>query len=662
MGRFIFFIGLFLSIFSANSQEVDQPDPYEWVIESYQFPDNQLTYGFASPERGALVAPSLPANNAPEKEIEEFIRKSSSIVSHYLEIEGLALPKGSLVIFDPESLTLAARLPRIAQSSVAFTSEIRLDAIERYIGTYHSIYEAPSAMMRSIISRASENYDHTELVRELDKAVAENKARIVSTSQVESRSGNRTAIDSSGETATPVELAVDSDSQIEFETEAIESGTSLSIDPVLASDNVTIDFNLTIVHPYTPPVRRTVPFTLRGETILSSTVTDSTDSKISSVYTSRNGAAKMLAVWKPEQSPDPRAQDVLQAGFITNHVVKVLPLLNSNLGPMLEKHGAKVLPIPEGKLEFTKAADEIPEGMIVRRYTIPPTFLSGGGGGGAAASDPFAAAPSNEPRFTVRVTAKDILQSVGIQFPQGSSANYLTATSTLVVRNTPEQIQLVEAYIMSIKSGGVKAVDITLHIVEGPGRLLRETSRKTRRIANHAKVWEELIKSPEISIRTTNWIEARSGSRAKVEAGLNYRFPTGADILAKPENEKQNRDTATSGIFDEQRVGTVFEVDPVIGADNTTIDLNFSVKHDYALPTVTNLSKITPQAVKLDGPTTTFHRASITTQTTLRSGMYRMACMWQPGGIPKYDNADILHAVFIRAEIVELSQESEDNF
>jgi len=48
-------------------------------------------------------------------------------------------------------------------------------------------------------------------------------------------------------------------------------------------------------------------------------------------------------------------------------------------------------------------------------------------------------------------TAKDILKSAGISFPEGASATYDRSTSKLIVRNTTDQMELVEAYVEWVK-------------------------------------------------------------------------------------------------------------------------------------------------------------------------------------------------------------------
>lgn len=106
-------------------------------------------------------------------------------------------------------------------------------------------------------------------------------------------------------------------------------------------------------------------------------------------------------------------------------------------------------------------------------YVVPPNFLSaggggGGGGGGAAPVDPFAA-PAADPGGVgpaVRRNAKEVLESYGIVFGQGASATFNSQTAQLIVRQTQDQMELVEAVIESIRGGGEKGIFITSKFVE----------------------------------------------------------------------------------------------------------------------------------------------------------------------------------------------------
>ncbi|MCA9449873.1 MAG: hypothetical protein KC931_22315, partial [Candidatus Omnitrophica bacterium] len=119
--------------------------------------------------------------------------------------------------------------------------------------------------------------------------------------------------------------------------------------------------------------------------------------------------------------------------------------------------------------------------LITRTYPVPPGFISGnsGGGGGAAAGpvDPFAApAPGAGGAATLvkRLTAREFLENNGVTFPTGALASFNPQNSTLVVKNTQDNLSLIEQMILSSKEGGAKLIQIDYKLIETSDRLLNE--------------------------------------------------------------------------------------------------------------------------------------------------------------------------------------------
>jgi general secretion pathway protein D len=113
--------------------------------------------------------------------------------------------------------------------------------------------------------------------------------------------------------------------------------------------------------------------------------------------------------------------------------------------------------------------------MTTRTYRVPPDFLtrsgtsSGGEGAGAAApADPFATPDAAAgPQLTGKPTAKKVLEDLGVAFGEGASASFDKGSSRLIVRNTFDQLDLVETIVdQMIQSGTVKQVYVTTKFVE----------------------------------------------------------------------------------------------------------------------------------------------------------------------------------------------------
>lgn len=126
----------------------------------------------------------------------------------------------------------------------------------------------------------------------------------------------------------------------------------------------------------------------------------------------------------------------------------------------VESFAVVVVPISESSTE-----------MFTRTYRVPPDFLSQAGAAAPAAAapaaDPFAApAPGGGSGLSPRATAKDVLIGAGITFGDGASASFTAATSTLVVRNTQPNLDLIETYVDELNKNGPKQVVITTKFVE----------------------------------------------------------------------------------------------------------------------------------------------------------------------------------------------------
>ena len=130
----------------------------------------------------------------------------------------------------------------------------------------------------------------------------------------------------------------------------------------------------------------------------------------------------------------------------------------------VDEFAVTLLPITEGE-----DAD-----IVQRRWTVPPTFetfitTSGGGEGGGAGGDPdpFAAGDDNgaagiEPRKDI-VT---LLKENGVSFPPNSSASFLKSSSTLIVRNTPTNLELIDGIVQAAINDTPRQIRVTTKFVE----------------------------------------------------------------------------------------------------------------------------------------------------------------------------------------------------
>jgi|GEM_PF-115113 len=116
--------------------------------------------------------------------------------------------------------------------------------------------------------------------------------------------------------------------------------------------------------------------------------------------------------------------------------------------------------------------------LITRSFRVPPDFIQNSPVAAAAApaTDPFAqsAAPAGGGLTLRRMGAKEFLESRGVPFPDGASASFSSGTSTLVVRNTATNMELVENLVDLASKNSPKMVVVSVRMLEVNQEILNE--------------------------------------------------------------------------------------------------------------------------------------------------------------------------------------------
>ena len=141
----------------------------------------------------------------------------------------------------------------------------------------------------------------------------------------------------------------------------------------------------------------------------------------------------------------------------------------------VEPYAVSIIPITEQSNDLITKEYRVPPGFISTNVNIGASALSQGAYKTAAAT---AAAPATTGtgkdteestgghRLVNREGAKEFLESQGVQFPAGASAHFLPQSSHLIVRNTPDNLELVDAIVEQAGLAGPKQVEIEAKFVE----------------------------------------------------------------------------------------------------------------------------------------------------------------------------------------------------
>ena len=104
----------------------------------------------------------------------------------------------------------------------------------------------------------------------------------------------------------------------------------------------------------------------------------------------------------------------------------------------IEPYAVSIVPITENTTD-----------LVTKKYRVPPGFIPASVSTGVdiAPSPGAARAEVTESRIGSRTNALEYLQSQGVSFPSGAFAQYVPASSELIVRNTPDAIDLIDSLV-----------------------------------------------------------------------------------------------------------------------------------------------------------------------------------------------------------------------
>jgi len=664
--RAITMVALVSMPFCATAQ-TKEASPYAFSTKTYRLPADDLIGGFVSTEKGKLRAPAFPPPSASHGEQEAFIKRSHGVLKEYLHLNGIALPPGSLACYDPTSQTLALRAMNTVHGMMNSLAESINNQLPKHLSWRLEIIEAPAAEVQAMMSSAQGKSDHAA---QLDQLIS--KGKIVTSMNGESKGGQQSRTRQGELSALPTDYLLDPAKNVQTTQEESLFGTEFEIDPVIG-ENGSIDLNYHLRSHYQAAIPRWEAVTSGSMPKMEAQWFDRPLATISSNTTIYSGQTRLIQVWHLDGVTQPERTGNMQAAFLCCHLVSLLPLIEPRVETMLRERGESVDPTP--KAVRPVADPTLPPGMEVRRFRLPSDFETMGSAAGEppAPADPFAsgAAPANEPRFVRSITSEDILKAQGIPFPTGASANFIRASNELVVRNTPANLDLVEVFVEEIQKQMTKLSQTIIQVVEADSALIRRLMRENQAVADHSAALKALtveVAQGKARIARTAWIETKGGQQATHQniiehfrtAGLEFEETTEkapADDTNKDEASKKapiTRSTGKVGFPGElDSVGFVLEIDPFIGENGIT-DLNVSFENDTAPITQEADPTVGESGVTLlAAPMLKRRQANFTRSISMLSGAPRIIGIYQPA-TTEGQPADVLHAVFVRIDIVRL--------
>jgi general secretion pathway protein D len=141
----------------------------------------------------------------------------------------------------------------------------------------------------------------------------------------------------------------------------------------------------------------------------------------------------------------------------------------------VEPYAVSIIPINEQSSDLFTKEYRVPPGFISSSVNIGANPLNQGPTRvGANATGKDTQETTGGQQLVNRQTALDFLKDQGVPFPPGASANFLPQSSRLIVRNTEENLELVDALVEQANVAGPKQVEIEAKFVEITQNNLKE--------------------------------------------------------------------------------------------------------------------------------------------------------------------------------------------
>lgn len=632
-----------------------------WMTRTFQMPDifvSECQEGgprVSSPGRSSRGSvswnsangfPITPADDASASAWQLAITQCSAIVSRWLAKFGLEGPDGSAFFYEESSATLVVK----TTSAYMALLEPVFDAYKRKAPQMLlfelEVLEADADLIRLCLSETRNCKDHTEAFLSLRDLTELGEVKCVRQMRLETRPGQCAVSESDFD---------DIAGFPQMNGSSLAGGTRLVVEADVDPDETDLDLKIDFSFQCSPEgANGATADKDRRARLVTTTMMGAGTTRILSVWTcppshchchgngNGNGSSHGAA----------GAASRMQAAFLRADMVPALPLENARLAGIIEHHLSE--PLPSSSHARVAESPDAKHRMEVSIIRVKPDF-----------------SPSRT-GFTSSAVM-EVLKHKGISFPQGARADLIPAVSLLVARNTPRNLDAMQHFMEGMKATHAKVANVTMEIVEGDVVLMRDILDRSRSVADHRAVWEQvealaiegrmkLLRTVRLEVQhgEKGWFAAgragaNAGNRTEVlqetsgrTAASSVRVGTigkGATILAKRNGAPSSRFTAPARL-----VGTWLEVSPTVSGPH--MDVELEMEHHYA-PALDHRVISGDTGYRGDGEPAraSCRKFRCRSSITARQGMVRLVGVWTPDESRLESARSVMQAAFLRVDL-----------
>ncbi|TLD68727.1 hypothetical protein FEM03_21335 [Phragmitibacter flavus] len=604
-------------------------DPDAWVTRSFWMPGGMVSVeaGWGD-ETGRLV--ELPRKGASEGEWVSVLRMHTEWMKRQLGGGLVSFPEGTVLVYDRKSDTLAMRSTVAGMQWAETLEKSALDKVQRSLVFRLEVVEGDAGMIQEMVSEAADLREHGEIWKRLEGLIKEEKLLVRETSRLEVKSGQRGVLETGKRLTEFVSVSVDAEGRMELVEEERRAGMRLEVDPVLRPDLNQVDVNYVWSDDDAPSAKRMKILRSKpGDLGIEMPVLDGSGVSVTTTGTFLDGDVRLVGVWSVGV-----VARRMRAAFLKCEVVPLFAKkADERLEEGLKKYADLVEIIPVEK------KSGVDGGLKVRVFSVPGDFLIQHVmvGEDGTPVDPF----SNTPTKRVFSSAREVLEGWGIQFPEGAEAVFSAASGTLWVKNTEETLEAIEMYVGHPRKRPL-TLSATVRVVQGDSALVRELMGRMGESGDHSALWEEVqvgMKEGKFSAVDAMRLECRSGQRAVFKSGMEFGdFPSlKFEEEVRQDGKEVETDGERKGVMKSKLetgwAGMCFEMDPLLGPDGFTMDLNLAFEFHHAPPDWDEASGGWE-----------FRCFETTTSLTVESGSQRVIGVWKPEGVL----GDVLQVAFLK--------------
>lgn len=535
-------------------------------------------------------------------------------LQEWLESQGVPAAKGASAVQQNGVLHIINTPANIER--IAALADTELEKAPKTISCMLHTVQAPAAFLRGLAQASAVTSDHAALWAQVEAAVARGEGRFIDSLYVETQPEARAKQVSASECLHVEEFGLDAKGRAIPGIAYRNVGSTIEVEPTLNYDGRTVNIEFSYeLHPAQPAMRREAFRDPASGLRFDLPVADFHSNHTVTGLIMTKGGTRLISLYQPTGRA---AEGLLWATFLKCDVVpQVRP-------PQGSLHPAAPIAPPD------------PSSWHTQTFKVPPDFLSSAG---SFDSSPSEDKSSKEPR-----TARSVLESAGIPFPQGASAIYDPKRSLLIIRNTRRNLDLVEAYACDFCIRTPSSIAYTAQVFQGPGPLLRQLTAQAAGKCDHRAELDTLlaaVKAGTVQPLSTARIETKFGTQATT---------TEAHTHTNLSEVKVNDKGETKIVQDTRQVGLTLSIEPAGRADGRVIESALKLEFHPAEPLEHREHILDSQGRSLELPLTDYQVVHLTTGTLIPSGAARLAGLWKPTGKPEFEQEDILQLLILTCD------------